>query len=1030
MWLAIRYRRLQALVLLVLAALITACAVLAPLYDRAMQQALTRLTVDAAGVSATAIQLRTSSRYEYGPELADAPPATADQLAGLLPEPARAWFGPRVDGATVLVVRSDQTDRSPVGDLQWRDGACAHLTWAAGGCPRERGDIAVSEADRANYGWRVGSTVAVVELVDAEAEPDDRRAVERLRVTGVYRQVSDPYWADQLLTGASGFKESKLPYRPLHDTWLTAAGTFATSGGPVWLDPTRSVTFTLDRAAVGVDEILRAGPMVTGMVERTRPLFDDLGRPIDDGETVRASVQSDLPAISAAVDRGRRQALVTVPLLMIQLGLLALSVLGLTLAAAVEQRRPEVAVARLRGAGRAGARRLVLAELLPVVLAGVPLGVGAALAAAAVARHTTLRDAAPPETGPGFWLAIVGAALVLTGVTWAVVASGTRDRISLLLRSVPIRARGWSLGATDAVLVAGSATAVVAFATGGLRGPLALAAPALLALIAGVLLAHLVGPVATGLGRRLTARGAYAAALAVLAVARRPVTRRVVTVVSVTSALLVFSTYAVSVGARNRQLAAQRDTGAAMVADLTGSDVARVRAALAGEAAATTVVRITAGGGGFRTTLAVDPEPFSRIALLPDADPVTVPWAGLRVPTGRRLALTGRTLSLRVDATGFRIPTGSTAALHLLVIEATGRERTVTLGLLPTGGVRTLTGPVPCADGCTATGFSIAVQFGTAFSGRVTLGDVRVVGGSTDLPGTAADWRPGVAERHRLEAVAAGPGALGLRMDSDGTATPGVVSTYLPATLPALVTGSAPVGGAVLGDGFNGSNRPMTALAALPRAPAVTGAATIVDMDLLQHWGTQVGSSARLQVWFAAEDPAALARVRARLQSAGVEIAGVRRVSEARAAYDTSVPAWSLQLGVLAAVAGLLLAALVLVLLVASTWRRRSHDLACLAMTGMPRRGLGRVAVGEQLPVVLLAVLVGGGCGLLGAALALPTVPLFATDQPAGTLDLSAPWGWVLAVLAATLVALGLVACLCGAVVAARARLARVREAL
>ena len=96
---------------------------------------------------------------------------------------------------------------------------------------------------------------------------------------------------------------------------------------------------------------------------------------------------------------------------------------------------------------------------------------------------------------------------MLTAVTWAVAASGTRDRISALLRSVPTRARGWGLGATDAVVIAGSATAVVAFVTGGLRGPLALAAPALLALIAGLLLAHLVGPAATALGRRLTARG-------------------------------------------------------------------------------------------------------------------------------------------------------------------------------------------------------------------------------------------------------------------------------------------------------------------------------------------------------------------------------------------------------------------------------------------------------------------------------------------------------------------------------------------
>ena len=138
MWLAIRYRRLQALVLLVLSALITACAVLAPLYDRAMQQALTRLTVDSAPVSATAIQVRSLSRYTFGVDRPNYAPASQDQLASLLPDPARRWFQPRIDAASVLVSRADQTPQSPTGVLQWRDGACAHVTWLAGGCPRGR----------------------------------------------------------------------------------------------------------------------------------------------------------------------------------------------------------------------------------------------------------------------------------------------------------------------------------------------------------------------------------------------------------------------------------------------------------------------------------------------------------------------------------------------------------------------------------------------------------------------------------------------------------------------------------------------------------------------------------------------------------------------------------------------------------------------------------------------------------------------------------------------------------------------------
>ena len=42
MWAAIRYRRAQALALLLLSALITACAVFAPLYERALEQSLLR----------------------------------------------------------------------------------------------------------------------------------------------------------------------------------------------------------------------------------------------------------------------------------------------------------------------------------------------------------------------------------------------------------------------------------------------------------------------------------------------------------------------------------------------------------------------------------------------------------------------------------------------------------------------------------------------------------------------------------------------------------------------------------------------------------------------------------------------------------------------------------------------------------------------------------------------------------------------------------------------------------------------------
>ena len=176
MWLAVRYRRLQALMLLALSALITACTVLAPLYDRAMQQALTRLTVDAASSSATAIQVAAMSRFNSGVDIPSYLPASHDELASLLPESARPWFMPRIDASSLTVVRVDRAAKSPVGELLWRDGACAHVSWTAGGCPRASGDIAVSAADAKTFALGVGSTIKVEERprIEQPAQAPDR----------------------------------------------------------------------------------------------------------------------------------------------------------------------------------------------------------------------------------------------------------------------------------------------------------------------------------------------------------------------------------------------------------------------------------------------------------------------------------------------------------------------------------------------------------------------------------------------------------------------------------------------------------------------------------------------------------------------------------------------------------------------------------------------------------------------------------------------------------------------------------------
>jgi len=179
------------------------------------------------------------------------------------------------------------------------------------------------------------------------------------------------------------------------------------------------------------------------------------------------------------------------------------------------------------------------------------------------------------------------------------------------------------------------------------------------------------------------------------------------------SALLVFSSYAVSVGSRNRELAAQRDVGSAMVADVTGSDVGTVLSALApvADGHETAVVRISAAAHAYRTTLAVDPATFGKVALFPGGKPALVPWSRLQLATGPHLTITGPTIAMLLTPHGLSVSQGG-VAFQLDLINDRGAPASVSLGTMPVAGPRTLTAPVPCARGCTVVGLHRGVLLG------------------------------------------------------------------------------------------------------------------------------------------------------------------------------------------------------------------------------------------------------------------------------------------------------------------------------
>jgi putative ABC transport system permease protein len=1018
-----RYRPLQAAAVAALAALITACAAFAPLYYRAMQQSLTEITIDDSSVLQHGLQVTSVATGGFDP----APARSVEDVAGSVPDDVAADFHPPILSYTAASAVAPGGPARPAGDLVWRAGACDHLRFDAGRCPSAAGEIAVSQDDVDTLGYAVGRSVQVLGK-PSPADPT-RPEVVSLEIVGAYQQRPGDFWFGRTLAGFSGTISPGPPSILLHDTWITDRETI--DGPDADLMVTSSTAaYLLDREAVGVDELLELGSAIT-----------ELDAP--DSDSADLQVVSGLPALADEVQHQIDQSRVTVPLLLAQLCLLVVVVLWLVLLAMTEQRRPEVALARLRGRGRRGARALLLVELLPVTLVAVVPGAVLALLAAWFARVVVLPGHPPFEVGWQFLLAVVLSAAVLAVLTVVAVGRVVREPVERLLRRVPPRRSGWGLGVGEALAIAGAGGVVVVFATGGLDGPAALAAPGLLAIVVGLVLAHLTTPTAALVGRRQLRRGRVRSGVSVLDAARSPATSRIVAMVTVAAALAVFSADALAVGDRNRASAAEQRAGAPRVADLSGSDLAALRAALddidPGGHQVTPVVEIFPGNSDAAATLAVLPDSFQRIALFPGGEPTTAQWDRLRAPDTAPIELTGSEVTVDVVGSTLESKRVDGAPVEVTVgvdlVDAAGQRVHEALGRLsgPTGHQR-LTRAVDCADGCKLVGIRIGTLPGATITGSATLRRLTAQPSGDRVPiGSPEQWRAFEDEQgNAIEATGGSGDALTVRVEGQGTALLTLEHEWIPAVVPALVAGALPPdssGSSFTLAGLDGEAQDAERVGSLDRVPASAANTYVANLDTLQR-GRAAVSTDRLEIWFADDDPALFARVSQALDEHGLRVTSSRTLADVRRGYDESAAAWSLQLAVLVGLVALLIGALVLVISAVSTWRVRARDLAALRMSGVSDRAIRSMAVAAQVPALTVGIVAGSLCGLAGAQLALPIVPLFTQDPEVSTLDLSTAWPAVVAATVVVVVLLGLTSMLIGRALAGRADLRRLRETL
>ena len=1033
MWKLIRYRRVQSISIALLAALITTCAVFAPLYDRATQQALVDVRLGQVPEQVRGLGLVSSPAL--GNNFSGATSAASimelPSLASLVPTNVRRQFRTPVQSYGATATESPDVASSGSGPLLWRAGACDHVTVVDGRCPRAVGEIMVTRADARVFDYRVGSRLRVTGAVDdtTAGQPPPTAA---LRVVGIYRQVRDAYWFGRILAGRSGIVDRAPPVHVQHDIWLTARSTFEDSVVPPLPSTSTGIDYPLDVAATGIDQLLELGPRIEDI---------DLSAKKAATRGQDATVYTGLPQLADSVGAERAQSRVIIPLLMLQLGLLALVVLWLVLAAATEQRRPEVALALLRGRGRRGARNLLLRELLPVVLAGVPLGVVAAGMLCWAARMLFLPGAAPFEIRPGLVLTALASAVVLAALTLVAVRRVTREPVETLLRRVPSRRAGWSLGVAETLVLTACGTAVVAFLTGGLTGPIALVAPALLALVVGMLLAHATVPVAAAAGRGLLRRGRVRLGVSVLDAARTPATRRTVAIVTVATALLVFSADALVVGARNRDYAAEQESGAPQVAPVLDSDLRTVRGVLddvdPSGRTVTPVVKLSPPGTGAPATLAVVPDQFRHIGLFPAQDPARIRWQALDPPSQQPIRLRGTHLTgeISTGSLGVTGPGGDVPPPTVTLDLVDDRNGTLgaPLGTVATGShTRRFSTELHCRRGCLLSGITVTTTPGSSISGTIGLAGLRADSRPVRI-GPASRWDSvDDATTGALTVTSSSDDRLRVGLDTSGDNTVTVHQAWFPSRVPAVVAGRLPAGSNgedFLATGLSGDTRDARRVVRVPRLPASLPDAAMVNLDVVQR-GSTVDPDAQILLWFAQEDPAALSQVTRALAAKGIRVGDTHTLSDVRRTYDESTAAWSLQLAVLVGVAGLLTGILVLLVIAVTTWRLRSRDFAALRMSGVGLRSIRRIAVAEQLIAIGLAVVAGVVCGTVGAHFALPTVPLFATAPAVSTLDLSTAWPAVGVGFAGATVVLALAGWLIGSAIAHRAALERVREAL
>jgi hypothetical protein len=1021
----LRHQPAQAVLVTLLAALVSLSGVLGVAYARAVEASVQHQTLSEAPASARGVSVGAT---------AASPPSPQQLTERLAPELRTPVWGTPVGGARVDGLLARPTGNRLVS-IAARDGLCGHLTVAAGRCLQggAPGQAVVSARALADLQLKVGDVLPV-----ADGAANDTTPVLSLTVVGAY-QPYDPaqeYWFDRAVTRDA------------------VAGTSILGGDTIFVDPSTLGSVHWRSLTTSVDVPLRLAHAGLGQEESVRQALTRLSTA---AQGAGASTTTQLPTLLDAAAHQRSDARAALPLLALQIVVLSLVVLGYVAAATTEQRRPEVALARLRGQQPAAAAGLLVRELGVLVVIGALLG---GLAGWGLARVAALVWLVPGTGVPLRWPMVAAAALAaLAGLAAATIVAvpTVREPLVSLLRSVPPRSSALRAGVGDGLVIALCAAGLVTLLSGDPGDPSALVAPGLLALAGGLLLSQAVVPVAGALGRRQLRGGRLRSGLASVAVSRRPALRRLVAIVAVAVALLVFAAAADAVARDQRRVGADQRVGAPVVLTVESPSATALRdAVLTADRThryATPVLVARGSSAQGPRSLAVDPQAFARMAFW-DASGRPGSGAprldGLGPPDVAPVPLRGP--SVKAEATMSAAPTSPRPDERLLLTRTTrnaepGLHGPLQLALdvetaegavvyVPLGplvrGTTHLAADLPCTDGCLLRRVYVQRSQSDIGGAELRIGVSLTDGqGRVDLLAGEGGWS-GIASVTPVE-VSSGPGGqLQLTSRSFGTGV-GAQRADVPDVLAAVVAGDMPqarVNSAfalketdqVEAPAVGGGTRIYQQVGRVPALPGVRqddgtpAAALLVSYDLVRRSESGLGTRTLQQVWLGEDDAPREARLVRSLEASDVHVVGRTSAADEAERLASQGSGLALRLALVVGGVALVLAAFVLGVAVATSGRVRAYDLAGLRVVGVPRRVVAGAAVREQLVVALVGVVSGTVLGGIGAALMLSRQATTSLLPPP---DVAAAWPSALGAVA------GSVVLLCGICLVLGRRLAR-----